>query len=682
MDNMSYLQLYLDTDYILPVAVGADGNLVKYQSDDERRLWLYFKKSIAQGTFEMGKTLKANFEAKLGGCYGDFWNHLEIGDHVGNEPFQYVELLEVAGIVERLRTWCNVVLDTPTPGVVLNFSTTIGLKARKVFVDYLNKKGFAVRSYSTEINDLIAEKIVYDYRSSIHPAFGDQLLVIQSSGIQLLLSTLTWCGESFMQGEKPMIMEKQGEDFRRRELAKMAVDEIESTYGRLTTVEERESEIAFQMQFADKWYQSREGNIIRIHNFFYSHDPSDIKEQFKIDANQLDLRVEENSRITTDQIFDYYKKHVVNRHLHTIFFGDVFCDDYNGENVFRKRCVDVTNSQGKYTFFSDNALQEAMGRYYFSKRDVVEPVKELDRRYLTIEQERERIRKYVRNAETLGSLRSSILSCKEEMNSAIANRKAQTSSIEHSWKEYMKNSKFDQAEYVISEITSDNNLTQAFGQLKQALSSIEAKKSLLTDLKQLDNIHVQDVVEEIERGYKELLELQKEAKSLDKLPKKLHDLTKHYRDAYPTYKELMTDFESKTRAAKKRILDEIAKKDLTMENLPVTDIEKTTVELSCTLKQEKNGWLGLKKKKYIIVKMQVKDGKKLPCPCVLQISDSEIKVSRDGWYRDLDKGLENYEETIPVEAIKSTGNILKLLPNEEYSNLSTFIRCESINLNI
>ena len=80
--------------------------------------------------------------------------------------------------------------------------------------------------------------------------------------------------------------------------------------------------------------------------------------------------------------------------------------------------------------------------------------------------------------------------------------------------------------------------------------------------------------------------------------------------------------------------------------------------------------------------MQVKDGKKLPCPCVLQISDSEIKVSRDGWYRDLDKGLENYEETIPVAAIKSTGNILKLLPNEEYSNLSTFIRCESINLNI
>jgi hypothetical protein len=268
------------------------------------------------------------------------------------------------------------------------------------------------------------------------------------------------------------------------------------------------------------------------------------------------------------------------------------------------------------------------------------------------------------------------------MNSAIANRKAQTSSIEHSWKEYMKNSKFDQAEYVISEITSDNNLTQAFGQLKQALSSIEAKKSLLTDLKQLDNIHVQDVVEEIERGYKDLLELQKEAKSLDKLPKKLHDLTKHYRDAYPTYKKLMTDFESKTRAAKKRILDEIAKKDLTMENLPVTDIEKTTVELSCTLKQEKNGWLGLKKKKYIIVKMQVKDGKKLPCPCVLQISDSEIKVSRDGWYRDLDKGLENYEETIPVKDIKSTGNILKLLPNEEYSNLSTFIRCESITLNI
>ena len=45
MASTSYLQLYLDTDYMLPIAVGVDGNLVKYQPDDERRLWLYFKKS-------------------------------------------------------------------------------------------------------------------------------------------------------------------------------------------------------------------------------------------------------------------------------------------------------------------------------------------------------------------------------------------------------------------------------------------------------------------------------------------------------------------------------------------------------------------------------------------------------------------------------------------------------------
>ena len=681
MMRSSYLQLYLDNDYILPVAVGADGNLVKFQQDD-RRLWLYFMKLGNNDSYDSGKAIKANFEANIQGSYGNFWEKLETGEFVGAELFPYVELLEIAGHLDILRTWCKAILSSSTPPVVLNFSATIGMKARKVFAEYLKKKGFSIISYSTEINELVAEKVVYDYRSTLNPAFGDQLLIIQSAGNRLLLSTLTWGGDAFMQGEKPTELEKQGEDFRRRELAKMVVDKMEQSNGRLTTEAEREAEIAFQMQFADEWYKSRIDSNIRVRGFYYMQYPDDVQPSITVDANQLELRVEANSKATTDAIQKYYKKNVVNNHLYTIFFGDVFCDGENGDNPFRKRCVDVTDSLGKYAFFSDNALQEAMGRYYYSHGNLLEPVEELESRYLKLEDERERIRKYVRNAETLGGLRDTIDDSSAEMREAIDNVKSRTKRIEDSWTAYMQQSKFDDAETILSEMTSDDALTMAKSRLHDSLVKIEANKSLLEDLKQLNEIHVKEIVEEIFKGYKQLQQLQKEAKDLEIRPKELKDCTQHYRDAYPAYKELMTDFESKTRGAKKRVLDEIVKKDLTMETLPVIDIEKIMVELSYTLKQEKNGLFGLKKKKYIIVKMQVKDGKKLPCPCVLQISDSEIKVNREGWYRDLDKGLENYEETLSAEDIKTSGKILKLLPNEEFSNLSTFIRCESITINI
>lgn len=679
MAKSSYLQLYLDTDYILPVAVGADGNLVKYQQDD-RRLWLYFMKSGNNDSYDSGKAVKANFEANIQGSYGDFWEKLETGELVGAELFPYVELLEIAGHLENLRTWCKAILSSPTPPVVLNFAATIGMKARKVFAEYLTKKGFSIISYSTEINELVAEKVVYDHHSTLTPAFGDQLLIVQSAGSKLLLSTLTWGGDAFMQGERPTELEKQGEDFRRRELATMVIDKMEKSNGRLTTEAERKAEIAFQMQFADEWYKSRIDSNIRIRGFYYMRYPDDVQPSIAIDANQLELRVEANSRTTTEAIQKYYKKSFVNSHLYTVFFGDVFCDGENGENPFRKKCIDVTDSLGKYAFFSDNALQEAMGRYYYSHGDLHEPVDELESRYLKMEDERERIRKYVRNAETLGGLRDTIEVRSGEMRKAIDIVKSRTTRIEDSWTAYMQQSKFDAAEAILSEMSSDDALTLAKSRLLDSLVKIESNKSLLEDLKQLNEIHVKDIVEKILQGYKQLQQLQNDAKDLEIRPKELKDRTQHYRDVYPTYKKLMKDFDSMTRAAKKRVWAKIEKDDLTMEPQPLIDVEKIEVELSYSIKLEKNGFLGLNRKKSVIVQMQVKDGKELPCPCVLQISDNEISVCRDGWYRDLKKGLQNYEETIPFEDIKSSGKIVKLLPNEQNSNLSPFIRCESITI--
>lgn len=675
MANTSYLQLYLDTDYMLPVVVGVDGNLVKFQDQQgDSRLWLYFSKVGGRDVYQTGSAEKANYEAKIEGFYGDFWEHLETEDNVGNEPFRYIELLEVAGLLNTLRGWCKPVLGTPTPTVVLNFATTVGIKARRVFVDYLTKKGFNIRSYSIEINDLVSEKVSYDHRSTMHCTFGDQIMIMQSTGDKILLSTMTWCGNQFMQGEKPVQLQKQGDDFKKTALAKMVVEKMEQ-YNNLLNQSEMNAEIAFQTQFANEWLKNRDGDSIRVKGFYYSSDPSQIFPSIQIDANQLDLLVEANSRETTNQVAKFYRENIVNNHLHTIFLGDVFWDE-----LFLKNCIDVTSSPNKYTFFNDNALQEALGRYYYIYNNVEEPIEELERRYLTLEQERERIRKYVKNAETLGSLRIAIENSDKEVSAAIAGMKSRTSKIEDTWTEFMKTSKFDDAENVLDSMSSDADLTLAQSHLFDVLSKIEVNMSLLTDLKQMNEVHVKEIVENIERGYDKLQKLQKEVKNLEIRPRELRERTQHYRDNYSEYKRFKKQIEGcQTKGGLRRILAEMEGLDLTMEPLPEIQDEVVEAEFTCQLETKRSGLFGIKKEHFLKVAIQVKDGAVLPFPCVVMIYNSQkLSLDRHAWCDDLNKGDSHWEKTIPVtELPQSDIFYVHLFPDEVNAPRRNEIYCET-----
>ena len=679
MAHNNYLQLYLDTDYILPIAVGVDGNLVKYVNNEgECQLWLYFSKSASSDAYESGSAQKSNFEAGFSIIFGKKKKKISNGETVASEPFGYIDLLEVSGLLGYLRDWCKAVLGTPTPFVVLNFATTIGVKARREFVDYLTKKDFNVHSYSIEINNLIAEKIVHDHRTTMQCSFGDQLLILQSTGRVLLLSTLTWCGDSFQQGEKAVDLPTKGDDFLKTAMATMVVEKAERRYNMLNATE-ISAEIAYQEQFTSKWLTQREGDDIIITGFHYSRNPRKIYTSFSVSASQLGLLVEQDSHTTIERIANYYRQHIVNHHLHTVFLGDMFRNEQ-----FVRNCAEVTSSIGKYTFMNGNALQEAMGRYYFSYGNAVEPIEELEQRYLTLEQERERIRKYVRNAETLGGLRNTIEDSFAEMRTAIDNVKSRTKRIEDSWTAYMQQSKFDAAEAILSEMSSDDALTRAKSRLHDSLVKIEANKSLLEDLKQLNEIHVKEIVEEILKGYKQLQQLQKEAKDLEIRPKELKDRTQHYREAYGTYLEIKRRLDKEqSMGGKKRVLEELKDKDLTMEPLPEVNVKPVNAEFICSIESSGGGLF--KKKKYSLnVTLQVKDGDVLPFPCVIMIANSnKVTLDRNDWCADVNAGESQWSNTISIDELpKGDKFVVHLFPDEKNSFKRTSLYCESKQVKI
>lgn len=582
--------------------------------------------------FDATESNKANFDAGREGFYGDFWKHVENNDKVPGESYKYLDLLDLSRIITKLREWSNATLFTETPEVVLNFSTVIPLKARRAFVDYINEKLGRVRSYSIEMNDLLSDKIVYDYQT-LSPAFGDQLLIVQSAGKDILLSIQTWCGNQFMQGDEPLRLKKKGSEFLKEAIAKIVVDYFEQNYHMLLPTQ-KEKEYAYQMQFADTWLQDRNGDEdFWVDNFHYSLNPAKLYPPVQIDGKQLNLIEKEAIRNTINGIYKFYKENIINKHLHTILIGDVF-----KEEVFMKDCVSVTSSDGKYTFFNDNAIQEALGRYNVKYSTYGEDSLHLERIFMDKANERERIRTYVHNAEILGSLRDNINGTVHNIKTAVNAVNERNFDLHESWKSLMRQSKFSEASDLIEQMSTSDELAISKNEAIEILKSIELSNSLLIDLKQLKE--VEPIVNSIRNGEKELRELNAKADELRNLPESLRISVQKYRDLYPRYKELKKQFEAEsTLTGRRNIVDEM--KDLTMEPMPILDIE--TISGTITVKLvSTGGFLGIGAKKSVDIKLSI--DKPLPCRGVLIVSPKVITKIPEGRYGifaiDVDKGAE------------------------------------------
>lgn len=629
-----YIQLYLDTDFILPIGVGESGNINKYiDQQGSRRLWLYFSRNTNNGMFDSTESNKASFVAGRDGFYGDFWMHIEKDDKLPSESYKYIDLLDLSRIVSKLREWSNATIFTETPEVVLNFSTVIPVKARKVFTAYIEKKLGKIRSYSIELNNLLSSKVLYDYQT-LSPSFGDQLLIIQSAGYDMLMSTLTWYGDQFMQGDEPLKLRKKDDEFLKKTLAKMVVDRYEQSYHMLLPAQ-LQNEYLYQMQFTDEWLKERNGDEdVWIDNFHYSHNPTKLYPPILIDGKQLNLIERAAIRNIINDASKYYHKNIVNKHLHTILTGDVF-----KEEVFLKDCISVTSSDSKYTFFNDNALQEALGRYIVNYSSLEENLENLERIFMDKANERSRISAYVHNAEILASLSDGIQSAIRKIDNAVYAVNNRNVDLKTSWESFMRQSKFDDASDLIVQMSTSDDLTISKNQSLDILKKIERNNSLLIELQQFQD--VRPIIETIRNGEQKLREQNIKADDLKNLPETLRATIQKYRDLYPQYKELRQRFDTETTLTGRRMLVD-KMKELTMETMPVIDIEIIKGHVSAKLIAT-SGFLGMGVKKSIDLKLVL--DKPLPCRGVLVISPkviSYIPEGRVGVYTiDVDKGEEN-----------------------------------------
>ena len=398
--------------------------------------------------------------------------------------------------------------------------------------------------------------------------------------------------------------------------------------------EQKEKEYFYQMQFADQWLADRNGDDdFWVDNFHYSTNPTKSYPPVQIDGKQLNLIEKEAIRNTINDIAKFYRDSIVNKHLYTILVGDVF-----KEEIFLKDCISVTSSDGKYTYFNDNAIQEAMGRYHVKYSTYKEELQHLERIFMDKANERARIRTYVHNAEILGSLRDGVSSAIGQLKSVVNIVNDRNYELKESWETFMRQSQFDEASEIIEQMSTSDRLSTSKSESLDVLKKIERSNSLLIELKQLKE--VQPIIENIRSGEKELRELIAKAEELNNLPETLTATVQKYKDLYPRYKELKKQFEAElTLIGRRNIVDQM--KEITMEAMPVLDIETIKGTIYAKL-ISKGGFMGIGAKKSINIRLTLENP--LPCRGVLLISPkviTKIPDSRYGIYAmDVDKGAE------------------------------------------
>ena len=147
--------------------------------------------------------------------------------------------------------------------------------------------------------------------------------------------------------------------------------------------------------------------------------------------------------------------------------------------------------------------------------------------------ERERIREYVKNAETIGKLLTDAGIASEQLQNAYDSVVADNRHQTLSWETLMQHSQFDEAEKIIATMSTSDNLTLASGKAINTLKEIERNNSLLINLVQLRE--VKDIVENIREKEEELRSYIDKTDKLKEMPDDLRRKVKKYRDLYPRY---------------------------------------------------------------------------------------------------------------------------------------------------
>lgn len=626
----SSLLLYVDEDFIIPVACDTEGQIQSMAKDGDDRLWLYFA-SMPSGV-DYAFKYRNNFVAGEPGYYGDFFKAAAEGKKVQINGYDmpYFELLRQSSFLQEIRDIFR--MHTGATSAIIPtffvFADSIPAPVRKDFLQSMEKESFRVRSFSA-----LPAAVLSDYvrRSSMgmEAEFGDYILYIFSAADSLRLSHSVWDGENWLADGFCQEINSVGDAPLKDALVKYVVDEVDKNRGYLAREDARLAEYAHQRKNADKWLALQESAKVRnpkaltvdfdIDDFTYSQD-SAMRFSCHVSGNFL-AGVQENAvRSTVKMIADYVEKNAIKGHLRTaVFFGKAFDDER-----FVKMVWDTLENPEKVVIPS-NRMGKAMGCFYPEFTATTEDIDSFDSVTAKLTLARAGIREWIKVASRIRDLWMQLKAHVPNAEKVVAADTEKVTEMLRMCGERLAHSDFDAAQdrlqgQLIPSEDARNKLVES-GRLASLVADMQAIFAKIQGIAGARN-----VANQINSFGERLSGIIQGSKANEKALRDAVEKIQFFREHFAEYKELLSQFNrSKNLMERKELVEKM--RPLTMEELPAIELPHVTARV--TYRVEKRRVSFFKKKRWLMYWVDVLNEEALPCDAMLNISSTAMLEARN-----------------------------------------------------
>ena len=640
------LLLYIEEDYILPLAIDADGKVHEYAKDDENRLWLYF--NSAEHSVDYARKYRGKVASSEYGYYGNIFENIASGKTaiINGRDLPYFDLLKLSAVLTGIRQFYQETTGDSSVNIKTSFvfAESVGFDGRKAFLEGMSRNGFEPVAFSKSLSSVLVD---YAARNMPEVRFGDHILLVTSAGDTLRLTSAVFDGDKWLSDGSCEVVSGVGDAPLKTAFVSYVVDEIDKNRGYLNTSQKREKEYEYQYQNADRWLERADasGNIY-IDDFAYSFD-TDIRYSSEIKKNFLDSVLADAVKKTVDRIIGY-KSRVMDKHMvYAILCGPAF-DDLDFVNMMRNSLDNPS-----YLCIPSHLMPKAMSVYFDRYYELEEDFGRFDDLARSMQKSRSAISAWVESAGRIRSLWEDLSAALPELEAALNEDMGRLDDMIGLCDERLEHSDFQGAyDKLLTYSLPTTRASSAYHGVHECLKRFNDLQPVFDKVRSVDGARlVVDRISEICHSLTEQNGLVTLYKAFPCVLDQKREEVRFYESHYDEYLSLLRKFKTSTSLQEKReLVTEMSK--ITKQELPSLKLRTVVADLKADLKVTKEGFLGMKKRKSVVINMSIKDGDTLPCDAVMNISSEQQITANEGDFRciavEIPKGESSFCTEIPL----------------------------------
>ncbi len=556
-------------------------------------------------------------------------------------PICYVEKPELSHI-ETIRDFYQKTTGVVSIDTHFVFAESFETSLKKEILKFFREEGMIPKSFTAQPTVILTEHILQEL-SLGKDLFAENVIVVYSNDESLRVTGSVFDGKLWQWNPNPpALIPKVGSSPLKRSLVECLINERDRNLGAIDD-RNREQEIEYQMQFADEWlaiYKKTRSDEDFIIDFKLSCEYTNVK--LRINKREIEQSYEKTLSPAISKIAEYKEKYCSNSVKYSIFAGPAF-----EEENFVTKVKNALDSKEYFSVVTYPKLGKILSSFLTSCT-LEDDFDKMDRIFSINADTYKSNLKWIENAKSLSELNEQLSAELSELQKRVSEDGKLLESVMSSVQKCMGRSDFSGAKDALATAVIPSVLTKnSIKESRHILSRKENMEGIFSVLSSVDGARA--LIRKIEDGINalksEIKNSEQQSNELTKREERIAFCEEHYNEYLDLRKQFnrIPDFKGKREFVEKMKL-------VSDEPMPELNLRQVEAVITYTKETVKSGFLNLKKKVIVQIKVNVKDGETLPCDALLNLSNKVLIRASEGDAEciayEIEKGESSFMATI------------------------------------